>query len=305
MHMARVTLSAAVLLLGVGTAAAQGSDRSLGALVGQPSYAGLKDLSEIPAPIPVPSARPIPEGFSYYLRIDGGYGMQGQGPSFSERGRTYGAGGTPPFTGTPTFAYNGAGFSGINNDTIDVGFGGVGFGAYFTPWLRADATLEFRTARGTDVTGTYSYTSAAVGNPTVNGTMRDHLRTTSTVALLNAYIDMLPRGRFSPYVGAGVGMAYHQIDRDYYARETAPGNTLEIMGSHGVGRTTFAAALMAGATFAIDHRWALDLNYRALYMQGGSVSITTTGLASNQVSTATLGDSWEHQVRLGLRLNIW
>lgn len=302
MTLARAALAVGLLMLGLEPAAAQSREMSLGALMGQPSYAGIKDLSDIPAPIPVPAARPVPEGFSYYLRIDGGYGAQGQQSSFSEHGRVYGSGGTAPFSGTPTFAYNGIGFSRLDTDTIDVGFGGIGFGAYFTPWLRGDATLEFRSARGTEVTGAYSYTS---GINTVSGTMRDYLRTSSTVALLNAYIDMLPRGRFSPYVGAGVGMAYHQIDRDYSARETTGAQSLEILGSNGAGRTTFAAALMAGATFAIDHRWAFDLNYRALYMQGGSVSLTTTGLAANQVSTATLGDSWEHQVRLGLRFNIW
>jgi opacity protein-like surface antigen len=59
---------------------------------------------------------------------------------------------------------------------------------------------------------------------------------------------------------------------------------------------------MAGVTFAFDHRWALDVNYRALYMQGASATVTTN---IGQISKAEVADSWEHQVRVGLRFNIW
>ena len=68
---------------------------------------------------------------------------------------------------------------------------------------------------------------------------------------------------------------------------------------------------MAGFSFSIDHRWALDIGYRALYMDGASSAITVTSMVPNvstqptQHSTATLDSVWEHQVRVGLRLNIW
>ena len=65
---------------------------------------------------------------------------------------------------------------------------------------------------------------------------------------------------------------------------------------------SLAAALMAGVSFSLNHQWAIDVNYRALYMEGASV---TTTLTSAEVSKVTIGDVWDHQVRVGLRLNLW
>ncbi len=114
----------------------------------------IKDASEIPAPIPVPAANPIAEGFSYYLRVDGGWSTTASQPSFSEMGRTYAA----PAT-----------FTSRGSETPDIAFGGIGFGAYFTPMLRGDVTLELRSSRDTNTTGTYTY-----------GTTNAFCRTTST-----------------------------------------------------------------------------------------------------------------------------
>lgn len=289
----------------IGTAEAQSPELDLGTRMALPFYAGLKDMSDIPAPIPVPEAHPVREGFNYYLRTDFGYGMQGNRPSFSEAGRVYGLGGASPFAGTSTFGYGGSGFSSLSDKTNETLAGGVGFGAYFTPRLRGDLTLEFRGQRTTDVYGTYSYTSSSGGAPTVSGSLHDSFRSVSTVGLVNGYIDLLPRGGITPYVGGGVGIVYHQVDRSYLARETSGGSTLDITGSQGTSRTAFAAAANAGVTFSFDHRWAIDLNYRALYLQGASATLTTKGLTTNQVSAATIGDNWEHQIRLGLRFNIW
>jgi opacity protein-like surface antigen len=58
---------------------------------------------------------------------------------------------------------------------------------------------------------------------------------------------------------------------------------------------------MAGASFSFDHRWALDVGYRALFLDGGSVDLTPSG----QLSQGTIDHQWEHQVRVGVRINIW
>ena len=60
---------------------------------------------------------------------------------------------------------------------------------------------------------------------------------------------------------------------------------------------------MAGISFASDHRFAWDLSYRALYLDGGSVTTTLSGTGG--VSTVEIGSYWEHQFRIGLRANIW
>lgn len=282
MTVTRTLLASAALAVCALASEAQSADLGL-----RGGYSpGIKDASEIPAPIPVPAAHPIAEGFTYYMRVDGGWSTAANKPAYSEVGNTFG--------GLP---FAGPGFSSVTSAIQDIGFGGFGFGAYFTPMLRGDVTMELRSARNSDVFGNYSYFNG--GN--VNGSLQDTLSVQSTVGLVNGYIDLLPRGRFSPYIGGGVGLAYHQIHRTFIASE-AGAVTRTITGESNASRTGLAAAGMAGMTFAIDHRWALDVNYRALYMQGTSSSVTTT---VNQVSKANLGDSWEHQVRIGLRFNIW
>lgn len=270
-----------------------------------PAYAGLSDMSDIPAPIPVPEAHPVREGFNYYVRTDIGFGMQGGNPSFSEAGRVYGLGGGTNNSSATPFTFGAGNFSALSDKTADSFGGGIGFGAYLTPRLRGDITLEFRGERASDVYGTYSYTSSGGANPTISGTLHDSMRLQSTLGLVNGYFDILPRGGISPYVGGGVGLVYHQVNRSYLARETGGTAPLDITGSQASTRMAFAAAAMAGITFAFDHRWAIDVNYRALYMQGATVTMTTSGLVQNQISTATIGDNWEHQIRLGLRFNIW
>ena len=65
---------------------------------------------------------------------------------------------------------------------------------------------------------------------------------------------------------------------------------------------------MAGVSFAFDQRWVLDVGYRAQYL-GGDTSATVTIVnvpgATPQFSKTTMGDHWEHQVRVGVRFNIW
>src|SRR4029453_12162017 len=79
---------------------------------------GMKDRVMIPAPIPdhgaiaVPAGVPVPEGFTYYLRADLGWGFAGS-RSYSENGAVYCAPTDgPPFiaTGGP-FSFGGPGFS--------------------------------------------------------------------------------------------------------------------------------------------------------------------------------------------------
>ena len=44
-------------------------------------------------------------------------------------------------------------------------------------------------------------------------TVAELLKLSSAVGLVNGYFDMLPRGMFTPYVGAGIGFVYNQVSR--------------------------------------------------------------------------------------------
>ena len=281
---------------------------ALGALVAAslPAAAdGIKDAG-VPAPIPVPGAIPVREGFSYYLRADLGYAWAADNASFAENGSVFGTGGGV-FTAPAPFTFGSSQFGALSTETHDLFIGTIGFGAYFAPRFRGDITLDFRGKQGFDANSTYSYTSTTPGT-TVGGIVRETFRTTATVAMVNGYFDILPRGAFSPYVGAGIGFAYYDIDRGRYNREVEvtaggvpTGNSQTFNATSKDTTWGLAAALMAGVSFSFDHRWAIEVGYRAQFLDEASLSMNTSG----GLSKATFGEHWEHQARIGIRWNIW
>jgi opacity protein-like surface antigen len=281
-----------------------------GSAQAQESY---KDRVAIPAPIPeggaisVPTPMPIPEGFTYYLRADLGWGFAAN-RSFAEKGRVYGAEPSPFQTNT-LFAFGDPQFLSTGTNGDDVFLGTIGFGAYFTPHLRGDLTLDFRGQQGFTSTSNYTYQSNTL--ETVTGKVTDTTRLNGVVGLANLYFDLLPRGGFTPYVGAGIGMVYNSAKRSYTDDMTAdsgvpPPQTSSVTGSGSKNNVALAAALMAGASFTLKDGWMLDVSYRALYLGGLDVDATlNTTAPANGNSKATIGDTWEQQARIGLRLNIW
>ena len=290
MKIKRACLGLVALLAATGVA--QAGDFSFGSglkdrtEMPMPAYGlGMRDRVEVPAPIPVPAPSPVPEGFTYYLRADLGWSFEPD-PSFSQTGVLYGDL-LSTYAGLPSHSVSTDGVLG----------GTIGFGAYFTPHLRGDLTLDFRGHQ--EINATATYTDAGP----VAGVVSDRLKVNRTIGLVNAYWDLLPRGMITPYIGAGVGFTYNDMQHSTVTTEDAGGGPLVI--SSGTAKKTnlaLAAALMAGASFSINHQWAVDVNYRALFLDGGSV---TTPLLPAGVATAHLGDVWEHQVRVGLRFNIW
>ena len=92
--------------------------------------------------------------------------------------------------------------------------GTVGYGAYFTPRFRGDLTIDFRSSLDLKSESTYSYLSSA-GGTSVNGLVTDKVSINNAVALANLYWDLLPRGFFTPYIGAGLGLVYYDATRTY------------------------------------------------------------------------------------------
>ena len=127
----------------------------------------------------------------------------------------------------PTLAEGGAALSGEDYDsTWAVGFG---VGRYFSSKLRADLTYDYRFA--SDVGGTISGGLAPGGR---SFELANHL------LLANLYYDFNRSGRFSPYLGVGLGVVNHSVDTGF---DAASGATVA---SH--DDWNFAAALMAGLT---------------------------------------------------------
>jgi len=135
----------------------------------------------------------------------------------------------------------------------------------------------------------------------------DRVNINNAVILANVYWDILPRGHFTPYLGAGLGFVYNDATRTYmdFAVPTSGTSQTTIFSSKETG-VSLAAAPMAGTTFAIDQQWLIDVNYRALYLSDVDVvtNVTGSGLPFNS-SRASVGNVWEQQARVGLRYNIW
>jgi len=267
--------------------------------------AGLKEYvpAPVPAPIPVPMAMPVSEGFTYYLRADLGWSFSKEA-SFSESGNLFGSGTDAPFTAAAPFAFGAAsGFTSNTTSVDDVLTGTIGAGVYLSPRFRSDLTLDFRGKQNLESNATYSYASTTGAAGTITGTTADSLKVSSMVGLVNLYWDLLPRGTFSPYIGGGIGFVYNDIDWTHLGTEVSTsGAARTITGSGKDTKFGLAAALTAGVTFAFSHQWALDVNYRALYLDGGEVAMN---FSTGESSKASLDDHWEHQVRVGLRMNIW
>jgi opacity protein-like surface antigen len=180
-------------------------------------------------------------------------------------------------------------------DTWSIG-GGVG--RYFGGGVRGDLTYEWRAS--TDVHGS--------ANINTDFSLR------SSLLLANLYYDFRPMERLTPYIGIGVGAAYHT---------TGGGAVFATCGAPCVyagGRNwTPAAALMAGLSLRIDRRHApvsikdtaevatpgrlhLDVGYRFLYL-GDADTGSVVGVA-NATPGPRLDDITAHEIRVGLRWDI-
>jgi len=162
---------------------------------------------------------------------------------------------------------------------------GGGIGRYLGANLRGDITLDHRFE--SDVSG--SNTSAGAVFPG-----KHTFGLSSTVVLANLYYDLGTRSGITPYVGAGLGAAYHEVA----AGTTANGGT--------VGSSTnwhVAGALMAGLAIELRQSLSFDAGYRFLYLGETEAGNITSGIG--QVSNGpTVEEIHAHEFRFGLRYDI-
>ena len=190
-------------------------------------------------------------------------------------------------------------------------FGG-GVGYYFNNNIRMDLTYEHRF--NADVSGTIADPHAPLG-----GARNFSLK--SDLYLANLYYDFDSRGRFTPYVGAGLGWVDHT---------TGVGTVLDPCGCTGTiasgSGSSVAAALMAGLSVNLTgrgvpagsgvvagseaaHNLYLDLGYRFLYLGDVSTGAVTAnvaaagGVVAHNVVAAdpTVAEIHAHEFRVGLR----
>jgi len=231
----------------------------------------------------VPAPMPIPQTTAWYIRGDVTYG-----------------------------AHDGVGlvedrqYSLTDSDIDDSWSVGGGIGYYFTPRFRGDITVDY--LADTEIEGENLDATAPVGG----GKRTFDLH--STVALANLYYDFNMHGKFSPYVGVGLGVAYNETGAGNAAGTTyARGLTGAI---DGASETNFAWALMAGASYQITTGFRLDASYRYLDLgsaQSGAINDTTVDVNVLPVpprvpvngGSIKVDDIEVHQFRIGFRQDIW
>lgn len=225
---------------------------------------------------------PLAVGPSWYARIDGGYAIHDD-PEMTEIGI----------------------YELVNESIDDTWTLGGGIGHYFTPTIRGDITYDHRFEA--DASGTLLDHYAALDGERTFGIESD-------VVLFNLYYDFNRGGRFSPYVGAGLGFTFNR---------TTEGVATSTCGCTGIIEegedTEVAGALMAGFTTKIrggqtvvggsskdgpmtvdtGRNLYLDVGYRFLYL--GEVAtgaiVTTVPVAEDP----TVESITAHEFRVGLR----
>ena len=144
----------------------------------------------------------------------------------------------------------------------------------FNPWLRKDATLEYRFGgrlRSTD----------AIDDPAPPGAMEpfrsvDRLRggVSSIVALINFHVDLGDYWGATPFVGAGIAVADNALSgvSGQGFAIAGSGATVPVGGFFSNGsRTSFAWALTAGFDFDLAPNLKLEARYR--YINLGSMAV--------------------------------
>jgi len=196
------------------------------------------DLPAAPPLEPVPA--PVADYSGWYIRADVGVGnamLDKTSSNFS--------------VSTP------AGFALRESHLDDSAIADVGAGYKFNNWFRADVTGEYRTSQRFQAIE--SATGPTLGYfDTYNGSIQ------SSVFLANGYVDLGNWYGFTPYVGAGAGVALHRVASltDVGAVDAAGG----LGWAASKDSTAFAFAAMAGVSFDITQNVKLDVGYRYLNM---------------------------------------
>ncbi len=268
-------------------------------LAGATAVASAADLRG-PAPVglpPAPIAAPIAEASGWYLRGDIGIGQMDGKFEVNQVGVGVARGSHESFGSTV--------------------FAGIGAGYQFNSWLRADITGEYRGATDFRFKDRFCFDAVAGGcafgpPPSGNGAVGINSisgKISSTVGLVNAYVDLGTWHGLTPFVGAGVGFARHTIYGmtdigsvdTYVAGVGANTTTFGTLGDK--TKTNVAWALHAGVGYDVTQSLKLELAYR--YLNMGSVtsnaSVCGVTVCATPPYTIRAKNLDSHDFRIGMR----
>ncbi|WP_342360708.1 outer membrane protein [Terrarubrum flagellatum] len=252
-----------------------------GALViGATAVASGADLPPPPMAYPAAPLRGSIDASGVYLRGDVGMGVMGNVKGTYQN-----------LPATTSVTYNDGSYG-------NVGFAGIGIGYQFNNWFRFDVTGELRGTAKIGFRDTYSDTFGNRGTNSISG----HLNT--SVFLANAYVDMGNWHGFTPFLGAGVGAAYHRVSALDDIGNSLPaaggGPFAAVGGFDGKSKTSLAWALMAGVAYDVTPNVKLELGYRYLNMGKAESGLACT-LTCLPGTSVKIRDIDSHDIKLGFR----
>jgi opacity protein-like surface antigen len=233
-------------------------------------------------PAPAVEPAPAPAEFSgWYLRGDIGIGVNMTTPKLKD---------TPnPLVGLPADAFNS-----FSNPTISgSGLFDIGVGYQFNNWFHADITGEYRTSAAFHAIESYTPPTCPFSScyDDYNGSVK------SIVGLVNGYVDLGTWWGFTPYIGAGVGVADNIV-----GPITDIGTTVGGYGfSSSHSSTNLAWAAMAGIGYSVTPNLKLEMGWRYLDMgtaTAGAISCTNTPFCGHEVQKFHLTSN---DIRIGMR----
>lgn len=178
----------------------------------------------------------------------------------------------------------------LKNESIDGSwiYGG-GIGMYFSNRLRGDITVDFRSDAHAE--------ADVVSSPIGPGDRQFDLETLAVLA--NLYWDIPMHPGFTPYVGFGVGYANVKAHNG-----TAVGCGCVHEVKDGV-EDNFAAALMVGFSKSLHEGFHLDAGYRFTWLGDGHTGDIVNSSGAAIAQDPILDDIYTHEIRVGLRYDIW
>jgi opacity protein-like surface antigen len=180
-------------------------------------------------------------------------------------------------------------------------FVGFGVGYSWNNWLRIDVTGEHRANAKFKVLG--SYTEFCPGGRCFDQYDAFH---SSNVFLANAYVDFGTWWCLTPFVGVGIGTAYHKINSASDVGFISDGTTGFGFASTDSTGWTMAWAAHAGLAYNVSQNFKVEFAYRYLSMGAPSTAVidcNSIGCANTggPAASYTLKNMTSQDLRIGMR----
>ena len=189
---------------------------------------------------------------------------------------------------------------------------GTGFGWQINDRVRLDVTGEYRS---TAQIKALDNLTGELSAPNPDGTLQSNTlyqgQLSSYVGLLNGYWDMFRFRGFTPYVGAGIGLAVNKVSgmttmsTATFTDALTGDVTTQIHAGYAKShsQTNLAWALMAGTSYDLSTNAKLDIGYR--YLNLGSGTTASSGFIDCTCGTVgsplKMADIDAHELRIGIR----